>query len=283
MVEHSFYKGGAGEPRQLRDMMPDFKNMSVGEIRLWLGELGRDLTQEEEFCLSRDPRAGVGGALKAFLSRRSRFIRLCNKFEVTTSYERRAHRDGCPVVAGVDEAGRGPLAGPVVAAAVILDLENPILGLDDSKKLSALARSSLYEEIMAKALGWAVGIAGPEVIDRINILQATRQAMKDAISGLSSRPDLVLVDAVTIRGLPIRQIPLIRGESKSASIAAASIVAKVFRDKLMLDLDREYPKYGFASNKGYGTADHLESLSIYGPSPVHRMSFARVKPDESAD
>lgn len=283
MVEHSFYNNGSGIPRGLRDMTTDFRKLSVGEVKFWLDGIERPLVQEEELSLSRDDRAGVRGALKSFLTRRAKFLKLQNKFEVTTSYERKAYRDGCSAVAGVDEAGRGPLAGPVVAAAVTLDLERPILGLDDSKKLSPRTRATLYEEIMNKAVGWAVGIAGPEVIDRINILEATRQAMRDAIAGLSPGPDLVLVDAMTIRGLSMRQIPLVMGESKSASIAAASIVAKVFRDRLMLDLDREYPQYGFSSNKGYGTADHLEALSIHGPSPVHRLSFARVLPDEPAD
>lgn len=175
-------------------------------------------------------------------------------------------------ICGIDEAGRGPLAGPVVAGAVILP-EDEILYLNDSKKLSAKKREELYEVIMQKAIAVGVGYASPERIDEINILQATYEAMRDAISQLSVRPAVLLNDAVTIPGVSIRQVPIIKGDAKSASIAAASIVAKVTRDRLMEKYDSVFPGYGFAANKGYGAASHIEALKKYGPCPIHRKSF----------
>ncbi len=176
-------------------------------------------------------------------------------------------------ICGIDEVGRGPFAGPVMAGAVILPKECDILYINDSKKLSAKKREALFEEITAKAVAWAVGQASPERIDEINILQATYEAMREAISKLSVRPDLLLNDAVTIPGVDIKQVPVIKGDAKCQSIAAASIVAKVTRDRLMQEYDRLYPGYGFASNVGYGTAEHIAALKKLGPTPIHRRSF----------
>lgn len=176
-------------------------------------------------------------------------------------------------VCGIDEAGRGPLAGPVVAGAVILPADCEILYLNDSKKLSAKKREMLYDEIMEKAVSTAVGVTGPDVIDRINILQATYEAMRQAVGKLDLRPDVLLNDAVTIPGVCIPQVPIIKGDAKSVSIAAASIIAKVTRDRMMLEYDRIYPEYGFAAHKGYGTAAHIEALKKYGPCPIHRDTF----------
>jgi ribonuclease HII len=177
------------------------------------------------------------------------------------------------VICGIDEAGRGPLAGPVVAAAVILDVTKPILYVNDSKQLSEKKRELLYDEIMAKAVSVGVGIASPEVIDDINILQADYVAMREAVSQLTPEPKLLLNDAVTIPDIKARQIPIIKGDAKSLSIAAASIIAKVTRDRMMADYDILYPEYGFAKNKGYGTAEHIAALKKFGPSPIHRKSF----------
>ena len=179
----------------------------------------------------------------------------------------------CSGICGIDEAGRGPLAGPVVAGAVILPKDCEILFLNDSKKLSEKKREELFVEIQEKAIAWNVGIVGPDVIDEINILQATYEAMRQAIEKLSVRPQLLLNDAVTIPAVEIPQVPIIKGDAKSASIAAASIVAKVTRDRLMEEYDAALPEYGFASNKGYGSAEHIEALKKYGPSPIHRASF----------
>ena len=186
-------------------------------------------------------------------------------------YERQYRYMG--YVCGIDEAGRGPLAGPVVAGAVILPEDCEILWLNDSKQLSEKKREVLYDEIMEKAVAAEVGIVESGKIDEINILQATYEAMRQAVNKLSVRPQVLLNDAVTIPGLDIRQIPIIKGDAKSLSIAAASVIAKVTRDRLMKKYDESMPEYGFASHKGYGSAAHIEAIKKYGPSPIHRQSF----------
>lgn len=178
-------------------------------------------------------------------------------------------------ICGIDEVGRGPLAGPVVAGAVILPKDCDILYLNDSKQLSEKRREELYEIIMEKAVSVGLGYVSPERIDEINILQATYEAMREAIGKLEPAPDLLLNDAVTIPQVSIRQVPIIKGDAKSISIAAASIVAKVTRDRLMVQYDEVFPEYGFASNKGYGAAMHLEALKRLGPTPIHRRSFIK--------
>ena len=178
-------------------------------------------------------------------------------------------------VCGIDEVGRGPLAGPVVAGAVILPKDCEILYVNDSKKLSQKKREELYDIIMEKAVAVGLGYATPERIDEINILQATYEAMREAISKLSVSPDILLNDAVTIPGVDCKQVPIIKGDAKSISIGAASIIAKVTRDRLMEDYDLIYPEYGFASNKGYGASAHIEALKKYGPTPIHRKSFIK--------
>ena len=177
------------------------------------------------------------------------------------------------ILCGIDEVGRGPLAGPVVAGAVILPKGCQILYLNDSKKLTARRRELLYDEIMEKAVAVGIGVISQEVIDDINILQATYEAMRQAVGKLSVCPDILLNDAVTIPGLPQKQVPIIKGDAKSLSIAAASVVAKVTRDRMMEALDAKYPEYGFASNKGYGAQVHIEALKKYGPCPIHRRTF----------
>ena len=178
-------------------------------------------------------------------------------------------------ICGLDEVGRGPLAGPVVAGAVILPKDNPILYLNDSKKLSEKKREMLYDEIMEHAVATGIGIVGPARIDEINILQATYEAMRMAIANLGVKPDLLLNDAVTIPEVDIRQVPIIKGDAKSVSIAAASIIAKVTRDRLMVKYDKVLPGYDFASNKGYGTKAHREGLKKLGPTPIHRATFIK--------
>jgi len=180
------------------------------------------------------------------------------------------------LVAGVDEAGRGPLAGPVVAAAVILDEIHPIAGLADSKKLSAARRERLYDEIRAKALCCCIAQASVEEIERLNILQATLLAMQRAVAGLRLRPGLVLVDGNRLPLLDMRAEAIVKGDAKVAAISAASILAKVTRDRGLLTLDQRYPQYGFARHKGYGTTEHLQALRLHGPCPEHRRGFAPV-------
>lgn len=178
-------------------------------------------------------------------------------------------------ICGIDEAGRGPLAGPVVAGAVILPKDCEILFLNDSKKLTAKKREELFLEIQEKAAAWGVGIVGADVIDNVNILQATYQAMRQAIEQLTVRPGLLLNDAVTIPDVDISQIPIIKGDAKSVSVAAASILAKVTRDRMMMEYDILFPEYGFASHKGYGTAVHIAAIREYGSCPIHRKTFIK--------
>ena len=181
-------------------------------------------------------------------------------------------------VAGVDEAGRGSLAGPVVAAAVIVDPRSSVPGVDDSKCLTAPERERLAAAIRATALASVVVAVAADVIDRINILEATRRAMCQAVSGLKPEPDCVVVDAVTLSGFQVPCLPLIRGDSVSYGVACASILAKVERDRMMTELDREYPAYGFGVHKGYGVPEHLQALEAYGPCPVHRLTYKPVLP-----
>lgn len=176
-------------------------------------------------------------------------------------------------ICGIDEVGRGPFAGPVVAGAVILPPDCEILYVNDSKQLSEKMREQIYDEIMEKAVSVAVGYASPQRIDEINILQATYEAMREAVSKLDVTPQILLNDAVTIPQITIPQVPIIKGDAKSISIAAASIVAKVTRDRLMREYDKIMPEYGFASNKGYGSKEHIEAIKKYGPTPIHRRSF----------
>ena len=178
-------------------------------------------------------------------------------------------------ICGIDEVGRGPLAGPVVAGAVILPKDCSILYINDSKQLSEKKREELYDQIMEQAIAVGIGYNSPERIDEINILQATYEAMREAIRKLDPQPDLLLNDAVTIPEVEIKQIPIIKGDAKSISIAAASIVAKVTRDRLMVQYDEVFPEYGFASNKGYGSSQHIEAIRKYGPTSIHRRSFIK--------
>ena len=178
-------------------------------------------------------------------------------------------------ICGIDEAGRGPLAGPVVAGAVVLPKGKRILYVNDSKKLSEKKRDELFDIIKDEALTYAVGIISPERIDEINILQATYEAMRQAVNKLSVKPDIFLNDAVTIPGIEGKQVPIIKGDAKSLTIASASILAKVTRDRIMVEYDSMYPEYGFAKHKGYGTKAHIEAIKEYGPCPIHRKTFIK--------
>lgn len=195
----------------------------------------------------------------------------------TLKFERTAYSNGFTYVAGIDEAGRGPLAGPVMAAAVILPAGLTIIGVDDSKKLTPGTREKLFEIIMAQAMSVGVGVVSPVEIDRVNILQATRRAMLAAVQQLSPHPDYLLIDGISAIDSTIPQKTIKKGDSLSLSIAAASIIAKVTRDRLMIEMDATYPGYGFAGHKGYGSATHLDAIRRLGPSPIHRMTFGGVK------
>lgn len=218
-----------------------------------------------------DSRAGVQRLLTQYRRQQEALEKEKERTEQMKKYERQYEGKG--YICGIDEVGRGPLAGPVVACAVILPEDCKILYLNDSKKLTAKKREELYDIIMEQAVSVGIGMAGPARIDEINILQATYEAMRQAVGKLTVKPQVLLNDAVTILGIEILQVPIIKGDARSISIAAASIVAKVTRDRMMVEYDKVMPEYGFASNKGYGSAAHIEALKKYGPSPIHRATF----------
>ena len=190
-------------------------------------------------------------------------------------YERELYAQGARTIAGIDEVGRGPLAGPVVAAAVILPEDFDLLGVNDSKKLSEKRREELFLQIKEKAVAWAIGMADSRVIDEINILQATKQAMAEAVGSLSVKPDHLLIDAVKLEGIAIPQTSIIKGDEKSVSVAAASILAKVTRDHMMVEYAEVFPGYAFEKNKGYGTKAHYEGIEARGICPIHRKTFLK--------
>lgn len=210
-----------------------------------------------------------------------REFKLREQLKEMLKYEQTLWQDGKAYIAGVDEVGRGPLAGPVVTAAVILPLNFDVLGINDSKKLSPKKREELYDKIMENALSVSIGRREPDRIDEINILEATKEAMTDAINNLSLNPvagekivpDHILIDALTLKSISIPQTGIVHGDSLSLSVAAASIIAKVTRDREMIEMAKLYPGYAFESNKGYGTKAHYEGLAAFGPTPIHRKSF----------
>ena len=245
----------------------------IGEIREELRAVSdRELPSFIE-TYKADERGGVVKLVEQAGKRLEKLEAERARIENLKKYEKEYAEYG--YICGIDEVGRGPLAGPVVAGAVILPKDCDILYINDSKKLTAAKREELYDIIMEKAVAVGIGMASPARIDEINILQATYEAMREAISKLSVKPELLLNDAVTIPGVDIRQVPIIKGDAKSISIGAASIVAKVTRDRMMAEYDIIMPEYGFASNKGYGSAEHIAALKKVGPSPIHRASFIK--------
>ena len=227
----------------------------------------------EKLCgfYEQDSRIGVQNLAARYRKKQAALVQERERLKQMHFYEEKYSQYRC--ICGIDEAGRGPLAGPVVAGAVILPADCEILYLNDSKKLSAARREELYDEIMEKAVATGIGMASPARIDEINILQATYEAMRQAIAKLDPAPQILLNDAVTIPQVAIPQVPIIKGDAKSVSIAAASILAKVTRDHMMEEYDKEYPEYGFAKHKGYGTAAHIAALKEFGPTPIHRRTF----------
>ena len=244
---------------------------TIGEIKTEFN--GAEEAQWQSLCqeYSQDQRAGVRKLVAQYQKKQEDLAKERLRMEHMMEYEHKY--DYLGYLCGIDEVGRGPLAGPVVACAVILPRDHHILYLNDSKKLTAHKREELYDVILENAVAVGIGMASPARIDEINILQATYEAMRQAIGKLKVMPQLLLNDAVTIPQVAIPQVPIIKGDAQSASIAAASIVAKVTRDRLMEEYDKTMPEYGFASNKGYGSAEHIAALKKYGPSPIHRASF----------
>ncbi len=253
---------------------------SVMEEKKSIGEIRKELQAASEYELpsfveayEEDTRVGVQKMVEQAKKSLKNLKKEQQRIEALCAYEKQYARLG--YVCGIDEVGRGPLAGPVVACAVILPPDCRILYINDSKKLSAKKREALYDVIKTQAVSVGIGMVSPQRIDEINILQATYEAMREAIHNLSVTPDILLNDAVTIPGVAIRQEPIVKGDAKSISIGAASIIAKVTRDRLMQEYDAILPMYGFASNKGYGSAEHIAAIQAHGPSPIHRRTFIK--------
>ncbi len=255
-------------------MLKPLTELSLREIQ----ELAIDNEENLDFLhkLSLDQRSGVRKLYLQLHKRRERNINELLRLTEMTNLERELWSAGVNLVAGVDEVGRGPLAGPVMAGAVILPPGSRIYGLNDSKKLTEKKREALYQEIEETAIAWSIGLATPEEIDQVNILQATFLAMQRALAGLKQQPERLLVDALTIPKVGMPQKAIIGGDGLSLSIAAASVMAKVTRDRLMDELHEKYPAYGFIRHKGYGTKEHLEAIQAQGLSPIHRKSFCHL-------
>ncbi len=246
---------------------------SISDIKNELKECHLDSYAEFISKYSNDERAGVKALVKKAEKEIQNYQAELERIKKISFFENKY--SDYEFICGVDEVGRGPLAGPVVAGAVILPKDCDILYINDSKKLSAKKREELYNEITKKAISWSTALCTPEEIDAVNILQTTYNAMKMAIYQLNPQPDILLNDAVKIPDVDIKQVPIIRGDSSSISIGAASIVAKVTRDRMMVEYDKIYPGYDFASNKGYGSAKHIQAIKTLGPTPIHRKTFIK--------
>lgn len=254
----------------------DISRMTINEIKNLFNNKF-EISTELLVAVQSDNRAGVRKIFEQLIKQKEKMAREMVRLEKMQKYEEEIYGHGYNLIAGIDEAGRGPLAGPVVAAAVVLPRGIKIIGINDSKKLSAEKRNELVQEIKSKAIAWSVSLVDAAFIDKFNILQASLRAMYQSVKLLKSAPDYLLVDAVKIPHLDIPQLPIISGDSLSSSIAAASIVAKTTRDKMMADFHNQYPQYGFDKHKGYGTTEHVLALEKHGPCPIHRLSFNLVK------
>jgi len=255
--------------------MDDLHKMTISNIKDLLDN--HEVSAEVEIALANDPRIGVKRVLEQYQKRKQRQQLLKEQWDRMSSVERNLRQQGYSYIAGMDEVGRGPLAGPVVAAAVILPEDFYLPGLNDSKKVAPQMRESFYQVIMENAVDYSICFADSELIDQINIYQATQKVMRDCMVELKRKPDICLVDGLKVNGLEVEQLPLVGGDGKSVSIAAASIIAKVTRDRWMAEAGEKYPQYGFKQNVGYGTAEHLAAIEKYGPCPLHRKTFGGVK------
>lgn len=248
---------------------------SISEIKAELENADKDTRESLLELCKKDTRKGVLKLVEKYEKQKTAMAEELERLKKMHEFEDKYSE--YEYIAGIDEAGRGPLAGPVVAASVILPKDCEILYLNDSKQLSAKRRDELFDEIKQKAIAYGIGIVSQGRIDDINILQATYEAMREAIGRMSEKqnPDLLLVDAVHIPDVDIKQVGIVKGDAKSVSIAAASILAKVTRDRFMVEMDKLYPEYGFASHKGYGSKFHIEAIKKYGASPIHRQTFIK--------
>ena len=248
---------------------------SISEIKAELENADKDTRESLLELCKKDTRKGVLKLVEKYEKQKAAMAEELERLKKMHEFEDKYSE--YEYIAGIDEAGRGPLAGPVVAASVILPKDCEILYLNDSKQLSAKRRDELFDEIKQKAIAYGIGIVPKGSRDDINILQATYEAMREAIGRMSEKqnPDLLLVDAVHIKDVDIQQVGIVKGDAKSVSIAAASILAKVTRDRFMVEMDKLYPEYGFASHKGYGSKSHIEAIKKHGASPIHRQTFIK--------
>lgn len=249
--------------------------MTIQEIHTYLEALEIPHLKKELLQFKNDPRQGVQKLVQKYEKKYKEYFLEIERLNQLNSYENSCYNRGIEVIAGLDEVGRGPLAGPVVSAAVILPRNTKIWGINDSKQLSEKKREELFTKIMELALDVGIGIVSPEDIDVMNILNATKESMKKALEKLKLTPEYLLIDAITLKGITIPQEPIIQGDGKSISIAAASIIAKVTRDHMMKQYHQLYPEYGFAKHKGYGTKEHIQTILEQGICPIHRKTFTK--------
>lgn len=255
----------------------NIKKMSLRKLQDLIQEKGPEIYFQVIQVLGNDPRGGAQKLVRQCQAQLDEWKREKERIGRMFSYERQVWAMGYRLAAGLDEVGRGPLAGPVVAAAVILPGELFLPGLEETRRLSGKRRQELYEEIRSKALSIGIGMVHPDGIDEANVMMATYKAMVKAVNALTVSPDYLLIDSLHLPGVSQPQAPIAGGDGQSCSIAAASVVAKVTRDEYMLEMDKLYPQYGFASHKGYGTLEHREALEKYGPCPIHRRSYGTVR------
>lgn len=251
------------------------EKIPIGEIKRKLNVVPITEIPTALECYRQDERQGVKKLVEAFEKKFAAYEQELKRLEEISFFEKKYFAEGFQMIAGVDEVGRGPLAGPVVAGVVILERQCKIPGINDSKKLSAAKREELFEIIQEKAIDYAIGTVSSQVIDEMNILQATYEAMRQAIGKLKIKPDFILADAVTIPKISIKQTGILQGDAKSISIGAASILAKVTRDRMMMEMDQLYPGYGFAKNKGYGSTEHINAIKEKGICAIHRQTFVK--------
>ncbi len=254
--------------------MCDYAHMKLGAIKELLST---EVATEVVEALAVDSRVGVQKLVASYWKRQEKEQIAREQFYERTAYERQFRSKGYKLIAGVDEAGRGPLAGPLTVAAVILPEDVYIAGLNDSKQLSASKREQLYDEIVEKAMAISLNIVGPAEIDSYNIYRATQLSMQKVIEHLAIKPDMALIDAMPVNSEQVPTYSLVHGDALSVSIAAASIIAKVARDRIMVALDGKYPEYGFAGNKGYGSGSHMEAIRVHGATKWHRRSYEPIK------
>ena len=259
--------------RHLNQDTNDNSKKKIAQIKLEFMEADINDIPELLDKYHSDERSGIINICKQYQSKHLNYQNELKRVNTMLRYER-SHKE-CTYICGIDEVGRGPFAGPVIAGAVILPKNFEILYINDSKKLTENKREELYDEIISNAISYGIGSVPPNKIDEINILQATYEAMRQAVNNLKVKPDILFVDAVTIPNISIRQLPIVKGDAKSYSIAAASILAKVTRDRLMIAYDKIFPGYGLAYNKGYGSQQHIDAIKRLGPTPIHRMSFIK--------